>query len=38
MMNQYGLDLGKTVFVIDSPITAFMVSILSEETNKSNAR
>lgn len=30
MKNKYGLDLEKAVFVIDSPVTAFMVSILSE--------
>lgn len=30
MVNKYGLNLEKTVFVIDSPVTAFMVSILSE--------
>lgn len=29
MVNRYGLDLEKTVFVIDSPVSAFMVSILS---------
>ena len=30
MLNRYGINLAKTVFVVDSPITAFMVSILSE--------
>lgn len=30
MFNRYGLDIEKTIFVIDSPATAFMVSILTE--------
>lgn len=30
MVNKYGLNVDNTVFVIDSPVIAFMVSILSE--------
>lgn len=28
--NKYGLDLSKSIFVVDSPVTAFMISILAE--------